>query len=630
MKKTITLILALLASAVMMAQNGTASAQLHSGNITTLVYPLGYLSFDGSTANYFIGGGDVSTLFANGLWMANSNHASVRKFGVNGNDYQPGPLPIDGSAIADEAVVAAFNRVWFVSREMIDNHLAHFRDAGYAPEEAIASWPGNGPADYASQLAPYVDCDSDGVYNPMQGDYPLIRGDECVFSIFNDAGNHGECGGQGFGVEVHCMTYAFNHPEDSYSLKNTIFVHYDLFNRSVNSYDSTYLGMWSDFDLGYAWDDYMGCDVKRGMYYAFNGKEVDGPGVGSFPGVPPAQGCIILGGPWQVADGKDNSRVDIALIESAQYPNQYAKQYLEQFRLSDGSIDTVAVNYHAHDFYALDYNTWHFSPDDYVGNQCLNGCGFGDGIVDNERMGMTSYQYYDNSTNSIYGEPNVASDYFNYLHSFWKNGNHVKYGGNGVNYGIDPQMIDAVFMFPDDSDPWHWGTNGVVPMVNPYDWNDFTAGNTPGDRRGLGASGPFTFTAGGHQQFDVAYTTAGGDSTAWSSVNVLRSCADEVRFQWQRDTTSSGRPFTYVAEPGNNGINDGIKAMSLSVWPNPTSGWLTVIMPQSGDVQLYDMMGRQLMSIQAPAGAVSLDLRVLPQGIYLLRANGHVQRIVKK
>lgn len=622
-----TLLFALLASGAMLAQGGPAVAELHAGNITTLVFPLGYLSFDGSSANYFIGSSNASTLFANGLWVADAGHASVRRFGVNGNDYQPGPLTVDGTASVDETVKAAFDRVWFVSRAMIDNHLAHFRDAGYEPEEAIASWPGHGPTggNYDWQLAPFVDYDGDGIYNPMQGDYPLIRGDECVFSVFNDAGTHGECGGQGFGMEVHCMTYAFNNAQDT-ALWNTVFVHYDLYNRSLNNYDSAWLGMWSDFDLGYAWDDYMGCDVKRGMYYVFNGKEVDGPGTGSFPAVPPAQGCIILAGPWQAADGLDNVRVDIALIESDDYSNPTVKQYLEQFRLADGTLDTVDVNYHCHDFYALDHSTWYFHPGDHAGNQCLNGFGFGDGIVDNERMGMTSYQYYDNSMNAVSGEPSVASDYYNYLHSYWKNGLHVKYGGNGVSSGTT--VYDASFMFPGDSDPWHWGTDGEVPETNSDNWNEITAGNSPGDRRGVGACGPFTFESDGIQQFDVAYTTAVGSTSAWSSVEALQLCADQVRGQFVRDTTYGGHSFAYVPVSGSNGI-DGV-GFSCSIWPNPTSGLLMFTLPEATEVSLYDMMGRRVMAVTAVAGPNRIDLGPLPQGIYLLRSAGQVQRVVKR
>ena len=38
----------------------------------------------------------------------------------------------------------------------------------------------------APYLAPFVDVDYDGLYNPALGDYPDVMGDQAIFFIFND------------------------------------------------------------------------------------------------------------------------------------------------------------------------------------------------------------------------------------------------------------------------------------------------------------------------------------------------------------------------------------------------------------------------------------------------------------
>lgn len=585
---------------------------LSASRISTPVFQFGTLSYDGNEANYrFPDLGNVSTVNATGLWVGSSDslaynresymleydssvtaHTAVARFFADGTDYFPGPLRLtDGGT--DVQTVMDYNRVWKITREMVDYHVAHCAEAGYLPVEAIATWPGNGPDGYAAQLAPYFDADSDGVYNPLRGDYPVIRGDECVFSIFNDAfGEHNESHGQSLGIEVHAMTYAFHEPADT-ALWNTVFVHYDVFNRSAMNHPNTFFGAWSDFDLGYAYDDLMGCDVRRGMYFAYNGRNIDGPGTGCFEGVPPAQGCVILGGAALPADGQDNPAI---------------------------TIDNFPAG---------------FTPGDTLGNMGINGMNFGDGITDNERIGMTSYMQYYNSNNSITGEPTKATDYYNFMHSYWKNWQHVKYGGDGL-FTTD---YNASFMFPDDSDPWHWGTNGIVPEINPNDWNEITAGNAPGDRRGIAGSGPFTFTAGGHQQFDLAYVTGFGDEDSWSSVEAMKLNADNVRRQFVRDTTDSGRPFVYMpfvspVNPGPGpgpqpeGIDD-VKGSAMQVYPNPTTGKLQVFADVQ-QVQLLDLMGRTLMTARPVGGVFTLDLTEMPQGIYILRAGGAAKRIVKK
>ena len=610
-------------------------ATLAASRISTPVFIFGTLGYDGYESNYnfrdihYANGPDEevypSTVFNSSLWMGVPDESVAASLFFNsGSDYFPGPLRMDGTT--DIETVLAFSRVWHVTREMIDYHIAHCGEADYVVPDDIMTWPGNGPAGYAEQLAPYYDADGNGQYCALAGDYPMIRGDECVFSIYNDAWSVHASEGMPLGVEVHAMTYAFNEPQDS-ALWNTVFQHYDIYNRSGQDHYSASIGMWTDFDIGYAWDDYVGCDVRRGMYYGYNGTQQDTPGSGSFNDVLPAQGCLILGGPRQDPDSRDNLKVDMQKILSETYTNQEVKQLLEQYRRDDGTLDTVAVNSDADLFFSYDYNSWYFQQDDITGNQAINGTNFGNGIVDDERLGMTNFTYYENSYNAVTGEPMVAADYINYMSSYWKNGAHIKYGGNGLN--MNTEDFDANFMFPGNSDPWWWGTNGVVSATTPV-WSESLIGNAPGDRRGVGSCGPFTFSQGACQEMDVAYVTGFGPSVE-ASVTTLQSLSDDVRRQWQHDTTDSGRPFVYMpySAPHEVGIV-GVENASLQVWPNPTAGLLTVKLPVEADLQVYDMMGRQLMRRHAAEGTLTLDLSSLPQGVYLLRAAGYVSRIVKK
>ena len=509
-----------------------SSATLAGANFTMPVGVFGNMSYDGNHAGHRVATDSTATIFASSLWLAaDSIHVAAQKFMGNGNDFLPGPLHTD--ATIDLETAFAYNRVWHVTREQIDYHIANCGTAGYEPEDDIVSWPGNNPFGYDGQLAPYYDADSNGSYNALAGDYPIIRGDEAVFSIFNDACRHFESGSpETIGVEVHCMTYAF-HDNDDDALRNTIFAHYDIYNRSANSYDSLYLGAWTDFDLGNAYDDYVGSDAGRSMYYAYNGLENDSPGDGSFVGVPPAQSCTFLEG------------------------------------------------------------------------------------------NMGSFLYYNNSSSDmISGEPNKASDYNNYLHSRWKNGRHLKFGGNGVS-GWGATESDANYMFCGTTDTAFPGEN----------WTELLAGNAPSDRRGLGASGPYQLASGGVVQLDLAYTTAFGQDSAWGSVVALQALTDEVRRQWQHDTTDSGKPFVYMpySAPHEVGVEEAI-AESIAVYPNPTTGTLNVRLGNVGtqSVQLFDMMGRMVMQAEVMGGCAMLQLAPLPQGIYILRAGGAVQRILKQ
>ena len=207
---------------------------------------------------------------------------------------------------------------------------------------------------------------------------------------------------------------------------------------------------------------------------------------------------------------------------------------------------------------------------------------------------------------------------------------HAKFGGNGASYGISD--ADCSYMFPGDSDPWHWGTYGIVPEgFEDYVWTEVTAGNSPSDRRGVGSCGPFTFSPseqGKHQELDVAYVTGWGTETVQQSVEELQNHASHIRRQFNSLVTDSGRPFVY--QPFTVGIEEADEDASVSIYPNPTNGMLHVTTPSAGlAIDLFDMMGRRCMSVTSKDSTTIIDLSSIPQGVYILRTAGISKRIVR-
>lgn len=253
-------------------------------------------------------GSGKETVYQHSLWFggldaADSLHLAARRFGQEYNaqgaitDYWSGPLKTTDASI-DLKTTLKFHRVWNLTRVEIDDFIANHGNAGYQTPEDILTWPAHGDDGCASNLAPFVDVNNDGHYNPADGDYPEIKGDQCLFFIFNDSfGEHSEAHGGKLGLEVHAMVYAFNAANDE-ALNNTVFVNYKFYNRSSNNYHNTYLGLWNDWDIGYQHDDYVGCDVQRNSCYAYNGTPVDGEdqpiGYGDNP---PVQVLTVLNGP---------------------------------------------------------------------------------------------------------------------------------------------------------------------------------------------------------------------------------------------------------------------------------------------------------------------------------------------
>jgi hypothetical protein len=142
------------------------------------------------------------------------------------------------------------------------------------------------------------------------GDYPKIKGDQMLYWIFNDNfAPHTETGGIPLKVEVHASAYAFTCPNatntDS-AINYTTFYNYKVFNRSTNAYNNCYIGNWTDYDLGNAYDDAVGCNPSRNLSFCYNFDNDDETNIGYGLNPPMIGNTILNGPPANTNDGIDN------------------------------------------------------------------------------------------------------------------------------------------------------------------------------------------------------------------------------------------------------------------------------------------------------------------------------------
>ena len=506
------------------------------------------------------------TLFNNSFWLGGMDEndqlrLAGERYRQVGTDYWTGPLSTDGNAWIDTTIVLQWYKAWKLDKDEVEYHKLHWNDPGYEASANILEWPAHGNVQLGQSfyLAPFIDMNGDSIYEPMQGDYPLIRGDQTIFFIFNDQKPHTETGGEPIGVEIHGFAYAFE-ALDKPQLYNTTFLSYKIFNRSQHTLTDTYAGFFTDIDIGNAWDDFIGCDVARGAYYGYNGDDYDEDiiwqsdttwGYGEYP---PAQGIVVLGGPYLDPDGTDNPA---------------------------GGCD-----------------------------ESINGVGFGDGVADNVRYGMNNFIYFNNSGNPATGDPQTAYEYYNYSKGMWKDSTVMEYGANGhVSSGAYGPACN--FMFPGLTDPCNWGTGGIPPY-GPVDWTEETAGNTPDDRRGLCSMGPFTLEPGGFHKIDIAFITARGDSTI-SSVELLKTYIDSVKALYYLDPDHFG--YTWLGTDENT-----LNKSKLNIYPNPATLIIHVEVSGKAEYMIYDIYGKLITNGNLSGiKNKSIDISNLDKGIYLLR-----------
>ncbi|MCH2042658.1 MAG: hypothetical protein MK212_00835 [Saprospiraceae bacterium] len=418
-----------------------AEIDLDINNVRARLRAGGDMWWDGNNnARYIVpnvdpasGEPEVSSLFAGAIWLGaydegNNLVVAAQTYRSGGNDYWNGPLNEAGTI--EKSDCEKWDRHFQVFGADIDALRADFlapdpvtgesdKTIDVKPAKSILSWPARGNPYFAENvgfelpdqdLAPFIDYDEDGIYDPYAGDHPVIEvvgctpnyntpvyADEMIWWVYNDNGNIHTQTNSALAMQMEIQVTAFGYRTTD-AINNMTFYRYKLLNRNATTLYDTYFSLWSDPDLGCFNDDMIGCDTVTGMGYVYNADNDDNATCGS-------------GG--AVGYGSDQ-------------------------------IPALGVDYFR-------------GPLDSAGNQ----------------IGLSSFQYHVNGgTEPNIQDPSNAPGYYNLISGFWPNSTPtnplpVTYGGNGYNPN-DPNAVPTNYVFPsfpDDNSANAWsmcngGTTG--------------------------------------------------------------------------------------------------------------------------------------------------------------------------
>lgn len=539
-----------------------------------------------------------NTIFAANLWIAGENQNTIYSNSetyeyVHSNNSDSTFIsrcgPIMDSAHYPQEYDYKWDRLWKVNDLDIDYHQNNWNNTGYQAIEVIENWPAHGDTSkgQAFYLAPFVDNNNDGIYNPYDGDYPKIKGQQAIYRITNDMRWQPTIN-MPMVTEIHCMAYAYKCSSDS-ALNGTLFIDYTIYNRSNRTYDSTYIGNWTEFDIGNPTDDYLGCDVSRGVFYAYNGDAIDedANGVNGYQNHPPAQGVMFLKGVPRDPDGTDNPlTTNIAQA------------------VSQGGIPYAGL-----------------------------GDGYGDAIVDNEYRRLEHFTYYNTGSGQFPGDgsPVIPNDYYNYLTSHWRDGAPMVWGGN-ANAISTGGTVPTDYIFPVDTDPFFWSSHGV--SISPVMWSEDGEGNPTGDRRGVGSTGPFTFEPDSSVEITLAYVYGRDHQNTGSmaGITVMKERVDSIGNYYLNSFANVCGEILSVDE---NNFDEN----ALAVYPNPFNGVFTInyaLQTDQAELNIYNVYGQLVREkmLYTSQNSVKIDLSSEAKGIYLIQMvdGNHVitKRIVKQ
>jgi hypothetical protein len=246
-----------------------------------------YSNYNSAFTPFYKNAESPSTIFSSTLWFIGKSGATQK---LVANTYQNfsfagGPIN-DVTRQANPANCRNWDKFWTVQRFEIEAHQRDFADNGRIdnPIPNIMAWPAVGnpnsltingfalPARISGRsYAPFKDVNADGVYNPMQGDYPAIAAnsnlspDIITWSVVNDLGLRTP-----LNLEIQATAYAYECNDTAQVLNNSLFTSYKIIHHGATDLDSFKIGLFADFDLGCYTDDCVGCDSTTNTLFVYN------------------------------------------------------------------------------------------------------------------------------------------------------------------------------------------------------------------------------------------------------------------------------------------------------------------------------------------------------------------------
>ena len=403
----------------------SAISQLNTNNVTARLDLGGRLwNFDSQPEGGYVveqadGNGPIAfNIFSGGLWFGGINESndlklSAQTYGPNG--FWPGPLSESGET--DAETCSNYDQFWETNSTDINSHRNDFEDNGTIDgtiPPSVLAWPGRGNPNFldifgfvlpdnASDMAPFVDVDSDGIYNPQNGDYPDINdADQGVWWVFNNDGNTTLF--DPFPIEVQVLAYAYQ--SSDLAINNATFYNYRLINRHVETLDSAFIGIWTDPDLSCDFTEYMGTIPDKDLLYWYY-----------------KDGCLCDGTDMYC---EEVPILGIQVLQGVLSPKNFDPEYGLVNTPIGEAFDTLVD---AGMTYGMYYQNSGVNPPPPPGT----------------------------------GDPGSVQEYYNYLSGSWRDGTRMTYGGTGYNPSGD--FANHAFSdFPNDPNGWSMCTEDAPNM----------------------------------------------------------------------------------------------------------------------------------------------------------------------
>ena len=219
------------------------------------------------------------------------------------------------------------------------------------------------------------------------------------------------------------------------------------------------------------------------------------------------------------------------------------------------------------------------------------------GVVDeaDEKCRMAGFSSYQNSADPVRGNPHRAPEFYNYLRSNYINGQpFVKSSAAGVrrtrhlfSHGLDPNHPG-----------WHWTQQRTDTL-------------TTGDQRLLITCGSFELNPGDEVPFHLVHYYARNSKDSNQLPTIIKG-AQHLTAVYNGEQI----PDCWMLNTDKKQMQSSVPLM---VYPNPSKDKVWVSSPVNGSLCVFDMNGRQMLSMSKQTQQLEIPMAQFSTGIYFIQ-----------
>lgn len=207
-----------------------------------------------------------------GIWICATDTNSFVRASIlknnSENDFTYGPL-----SLQEPEVDFQWDRVSILKQNTIEDHILRYKESGYSPDDNIFNWPCNAPFSSRNILASFVDWNSNLIYEPMLGEYPILSGNQSAYIVYNDwHANRTAIGSSPIGLEIKHEIYS---KENIPYLLNSSFHRILVTNKNTINFKALKLGVYLESNIGQGSSEFIRSLPFQNSVLIYSSKQTD-------------------------------------------------------------------------------------------------------------------------------------------------------------------------------------------------------------------------------------------------------------------------------------------------------------------------------------------------------------------